>query len=168
MRNLLSLIILIFSMCMLDLNSAAQNVHVPQNYSLETSSDYRANAPAVKKCLEWLLETPLHEFPDKRDEVNAFVMLWLTGTPTLTVETKSSLMPFIEKNEELFYTFVHALSLYHIKNREVEKHADVEFALSEVIRMYRKSKGLSKDDEMKELRRARRWGNLDEWIEARI
>lgn len=151
-------------MCFWSLSSAAQDVHVPKNYKLETSSDYRANAPAVKQCLEWLLETPLHEYPDKRAEVNAFVMLWLTGTPTLTIETNSSLMPFIEKNEELFYTFVHALTLYHIRNKEVEPQADIEFALTEVIRMYRRSKNLEKDEEMKVLRRARRWGKLDEWI----
>lgn len=164
MRSLLKVILMFFALAISAQMTFGQDIYVPKKYKLENSSDYRAHAPAVERCLKWLLDTPLHEYPEKRAEANAFVMLWVTGTPTMTIETSSSLMPFIKKNEELFYTFVHALTLHHLQHEEVQSDSDLEFALIEVIKMYRKSKNLRDDDEMKELRRARRWGRLDKWI----
>lgn len=93
---------------------------LPDEYVLNTQEDYEAHEELVVQCLEWLLDTPLNENRNHRNEVNGFIMIWLSGSPEISLDIKSRAMPFLEQDEELFFTFLHGMSLYKLKHKKEE------------------------------------------------
>ncbi len=140
--------------------------HVPEELVLTEAAHYSEHKALVKKCLSWLVKTPKDECVETRDELNAFVILWLSGAPDLTVDVSTDCMLFIEENEDLFFTFLHGVALYQI-NHEKENDPVVLHAqgLKAVAHQAREAK-CAKSAEIKKILKADRKDKLEEY--ARI
>lgn len=107
--------------CLWTLSIDAQvGPNIPDSLILNSEKDYDSYMALAKKSLAWLIHTPLDEHTDKRNEVNAFVMLWLSGSPKITLEIDSKATPFIHDDETLIFPFIHGMALYKLGHPECE------------------------------------------------
>lgn len=97
--------------------------NIPDDIVLQTEKDYDGYEGLAKKSLAWLINTPLDEHVDKRNEVNAFVMLWLSGSPKITLDIDSKATPFIREDETLIFPFIHGMALYQLGHPECTDRA---------------------------------------------
>ena len=67
---------------------SAQELLVPEKYSLEKASDYAEYEEHLMACATWLETAPVKGEKKKRKAVDSFVMQWLTGSPSVTIEFK--------------------------------------------------------------------------------
>ncbi len=103
MKNILLLVFLAFSSSIV----YSQDCEIPANVKLVDKEDYAPYHNLVVECVGWLESTPIKKEPRKRDQVNAFLIKWMTGTPTLSisytmyhsevisVDTKNLMVPFL-------------------------------------------------------------------------
>lgn len=91
---------LIFSFIgvMFSLSMLGQDYNVPKNVKLEAKEDYAAYEPQVKETIDWLLNTPLGKDANKRTEANAFLMMWLIGTPNVSMNINADLLFYKEES----------------------------------------------------------------------
>jgi hypothetical protein len=137
--------------------------NVPEELVLTEAAHYSEHKTLVKKCLSWLVKTSKDECVETREELNAFVILWLSGAPDITVDVSTDCMPFIEENEDLFFTFLHGVALYQM-NHEKESDPIVLHAhgLKAVAFQLRESK-CTKSAESKKILKADRKDKLEEY-----
>ncbi|MFT4679230.1 MAG: hypothetical protein ACI84C_001022 [Flavobacteriales bacterium] len=149
--------------CSLTSISQCSAPNVPEELVLAEAAHYGEHKALVKKSLAWLVKTPMDECTEAREELNAFVVLWLSGSPEIRVDVKTSCMPFIEDNEDLFFTFLHGVALYQINHRQetdpVVLHAQ---GLKSVAFQVREAK-CSKSPELKAILKADRKNRLEEY-----
>ena len=89
MNKLITLFLLQF----LASNLNAQEIVIPNDLKLKTPEDYKATESLILESIEWLQNTPLNENPNKRLELNAFFVQWISGSPTVTIELHADIAP---------------------------------------------------------------------------
>lgn len=134
---------------------------IPDEFSLNTLEDYQQHEALLKKGLAWLLNTPLDEFVDERNEVNAFVLLWLSGSPYVKLEISSDVLPFLETDPDLIYPFMHGMALYKLNHGKCEDsiqlHAE---GLRGVAKAVSQSHNVKKTRDIRALLKAERKGRI--------
>jgi len=90
-KTVFSILVLIIS-CF---SIKAQDFEVPKKYKFKNETDYKAEESNIVKAVDWLLATPLHKEEKKRANVNAYLMKWLTGTPTFTLTVLPDAIPYM-------------------------------------------------------------------------
>jgi len=89
---------------------------IPVEYNWSTPEEYDASKDDIEKCLKWLCTTPYGLEVVKRSEINAYVMTWIAGSPELTVSLDAKLFPFLQENQELLFTMIHAMAYYQLNH----------------------------------------------------
>lgn len=74
----------------------AQQFEVPPNVVLNTPEDFRHFEIGMVQAYNWLLKTPLDQEPEKRKQVSAFFLKWLTGSPDVTVSIDPKIVTFMD------------------------------------------------------------------------
>ncbi len=147
----------------------AQDFNVPANYKFEEAADYDKYDADIIAAAKWLVNTPLNEQDKKRKEVTAFVVKWINGSPTVTVELNETIIDFDTKNPGMVVIFMASSARYVLENGKVdnmrEKH---KAALRDLIAVYKSGKGITKDKKMEKLIKADEDGKLDEWLDENL
>jgi hypothetical protein len=148
--------------------SHAQEGHcpkIPENYSWETAEDYRKDKDLVKKTLRWLCSTPLGVDIEKRGLANAYVLEWLAGSPSITVDIKTEHLPFLEHHPDLLYSFIHGIALYLMdKPTETDTVKLYAKGFEVVATLAMQSKELSHDKDFKPLIKAYKKERMMEFV----
>ena len=90
MKKCLTIIILFFTFYF-GLN--AQSVDIPKDVKLETKEDYQRSESLVIESIDWLSKNPITYKRNKRKELNAFLLMWVSGSPTVSVELVEGIVP---------------------------------------------------------------------------
>jgi hypothetical protein len=139
---------------------------IPDEFILESEEDYRGYEALAKKGLAWLLDTPLDEFVEERNEVNAFALIWMSGCPYLKLDITSDVMPFLDTHPDLIYPFMHAMALYKLNHGKCEDaiqlHAEGLRGVAKVI----KKSDIKKSKEIRTLLKADKKGRLIQHVEG--
>lgn len=145
--------------------SWGQGPRIPEDVQLEEPSDYTDQEGLARKCLAWLINTPLDEHVEKRMEVNAFVMMWLAGHPELKLDINSDVLPFIREDDTLIFPFIHGMALYqigHPSETDTEKlHAE---GLRTLAKAVRQNSCVKKTKSIKAVLKAERKDELPELV----
>lgn len=112
MKNVLFVVLMSFFS---GITVSAQDYAVPQNYKLEDKEDYATYEPQVKETIDWLLQTPLGKNGTKRKEANTFLMAWLSGSPTVSININADFI-FFKTNPELLMIFIAGWTKYSLEN----------------------------------------------------
>lgn len=130
---------------------------IPENYAWNTPEEYASDSVLVRTCLEWLCQANISTEFEKRTEVNAFVMTWLTNSPWVRLSIDSKTLPFMKHNPDLFFVFAHGMALYAMKHKGASDklllHAE---GLKAVARLAWENEVLSKSDYLRPLLKAAR------------
>ncbi|MFV0537212.1 MAG: hypothetical protein ACK5M3_07550 [Dysgonomonas sp.] len=147
-----------------------QEYMVPKNVKFENKEDYATYEPQVKEIIDWLLATSLGKEPNKRTEANAFLMMWLTGTPNVTINVNTDLLPFVNKSPELLMPFIAGCVRYSLENDYSKDDIQINKAgIETIVAFYRNNRGyLKKDDSIEKYEKLIEKGKLEEDIKKRI
>lgn len=140
-------------------------VELPEEFVLDSPEDYPQYREVVIESLQWLLKTPLEEEVNLRAKHNAFDLIWLSGSPSFSLEIDSRAMPFMENHEELFYTFMHGMALYQLKHPEdeIDKVKLHSYGLKAVAEMVLKSHNIDMDSSLRKVVKAYRRKQIKEY-----
>lgn len=143
---------------------------IPEGMTFEEPGDYRSADALAADCMEWLLAHDLDYCASDRNELNAFVLVWLSGHPDLIVDVKKEAIPFLRHHPELLYPMLHGMAMYLMETPEKERNeinAHVA-GLEAVTDAIGKCSDYKKDEELKRLRKDRRKGRLEERVQGWI
>lgn len=150
-------------------NCNAQTFEVPANYQLNEAADYAKYEKDMIAAAKWLLETPFNEQTVKRQEVSAFVLRWVNGSPTVNVEINETLLDFNKKNEGMLVLYMAASARFVLENNySKDMRAKHRAAIGDMITAYKSGKGIKKDKKMDKLIKMQEEGRLDEWLDTNL
>ena len=162
MKKLFS--ILMFSF--LTFNLFTQEFEVPKNYVLKGKEDFSKYESEVLKGIDWLFQTPINSQSDKRKEVNMFILSWLEGSPTVSVEIKQEIVSFMKPNPDLLMIFMCGWTKYSLENKDYNnKIKGSQKGVEAVIEFYIKNKeNLKKDKNVEKYIKLKEEGKLEDYI----
>ena len=148
----------------------AQNFEVPKNYELKKAEDYAKYEKEIIDCVNWLENTPIDEERAKREEANVFLMVWMTGSPNVSIEINASILGSIDKNKELLLIFMGGWTKYAIENPIDQKDLiKCNMAgLKSVIKVYKMGNGVKKDKNIEKLAKLDESGGLEKWVKDQL
>lgn len=112
MRKLLATLLLCVG-----LNTAhSQDLQLPEQVQLETKEDYSKYEQDIIKVAKWLETTPVMKNDERRTQANAFVVKWLTGSPTVLMEVRPVMMQLVDKNPQLMVVFMASYARWVLEN----------------------------------------------------
>jgi hypothetical protein len=156
----------ILMLTILAINVFSQEFEVPKNYVFSNKEDYTKYEADILKSIHWLTNTPIQTQPEKRKEVNAFVMVWLTGSPNVSVEIKTEIVNFMDPNPELLMIFICGWTKYSIETKDYKnKIIGNQKGIEAVIDFYTKNReNLKKDKNVEKYIKMKDKGTLEEYI----
>lgn len=146
----------------------AQDVEIPKDLKLESEEDYIKTEQLVLDCTSWLLNTPVSENPMKRKEVNSFLMEWMSGSPTVTIELVSGIVPL--DCADCLMLFLSGWTKYSLQNNYSKNKVECALAGAEyALEFYDKNEAeLGKNSDMKKLKKQQKKGKLRKYIESKF
>lgn len=118
----------------------AQDFEVPKDLKLEKAEDYKVYESDIINAIDWLMETPLDKEPNKRKQVNLFVITWLTGSPSVSIEIKGEITDFGDCADCLM-AFMGGWTKYSLENEYSKDQVKGNTAgIKSVIAFYEKNK----------------------------
>lgn len=149
------ILIILISTFLLTQSGFSQEFVIPSNVKLESAEDYTNSETDILNGINWLENTPLNEQLDKRTMVNAFLMRWATGTPTVTLEMQSFQMDLTKKNPGLLINFMGGWIKYAIENPTEKNNTQAAniAGINSLIKVYSSNKdnGIKKDKRIDKL-----------------
>jgi hypothetical protein len=144
---------------------AQTKFEIPKNVELNSNDDYSKYESTIIDAAKWLEETDLDEEREKRQDVNAFVVDWITGSPTVKVIVNSQLVKLYSKNEQLLAVYFASYSRNCLENKATStKTSATKAALISIMNVYKKGIYITKNKEMDELIKLTNDNKLDDYI----
>lgn len=161
-----SKIILLWFLC-LSVGITAQEFQIPANVTFDSEADYAKYEQDVLKAIEWSISTPVSEQQTKRKAVNAFLMQWMTGSPTVTLEISQAIVPYMDCPDCLM-AFLNGWTKYSLENDySKDRLASVMAGTNHTIDFYeRNKKDLGRNNEIEKLIRKKKKGELESYIKS--
>ena len=149
-------------------NVFGQEFNVPSNVALNTVEDYKKAEPLVLQSIDWLQNTPVTKDTRKRAEVNAFLMKWMTGSPSVTIELVAGIVPM--ECSDCLMAFLSGWTKYSLEHDySKDKIANAVAGAEHAIEFYKKNKKeLGKQKEFETMIRRQKKGKLQAYIESKF
>jgi len=146
----------------------AQEVEIPNDLKLENAEDYKKTEQLVLNSTEWLLKTPISENQSKRKEINAFLMKWMSGSPTVSIELVSGIVPL--DCADCLMSFMSGWIKYSLENNYSKDKVECAVAGAEnAVEFYKKNKSeLGKNSDMEKLMKQQKKGKLKKYIKSKF
>ena len=155
-------------------NGRAQTSPVPKSYSLTTPEDYNKYEKDVVNVINWLEQTPWDPKSIERQIADSFLLAWISGSPTVTIELGDDiLMKIMEKNKEALVTYMGGYTKYTLQSRADKTSYDVNKAklagFKAIITKYNSEKKTrSKDKNVEMLAKLDSEGKLENWVATEL
>ncbi|PHR13066.1 MAG: hypothetical protein COA40_06025 [Aequorivita sp.] len=134
---------------------SAQEYQVPKNITLESETDFKNYETEVVNAITWLENTPINQNPAQRKDVNSFLLQWMTGTPTISIELGEFQTGLTADNSDLLVMYLAGWSKFAIENpTEKENKLLCNLAgVKSVLNLYSKNvgKGIQKNKKLEKL-----------------
>lgn len=164
MNKIKTLILLLFVSTTL----LAQEVEIPNDLKLKNAEDYKKTEQLVLNCTDWILNTPITENPKQRKEINAFLLKWMSGSPTVSIELVSGIVPL--DCVDCLMSFMSGWTKYSLENNYSKNKVECAIAGAEnAIEFYTKNESeLGRNSDMKKLIKQKKKGKLKKYIESKF
>lgn len=166
MKKTLAILLFTFSMTLLK----AQEFEVPKNCVLNKPEDYVKYENDVIKGCNWIMTTPIKEQTDKRKDVNAFLLKWISGSPNVSIEITEKIVTFGKLNPDLLMIFMAGWTKYAIENKDYTNKLKGNLSgIESVIEFYQKnSNDLKKDSNVEKYIKMKEKGTLEDYVKKNI
>ena len=95
--------------------------------------------------------TDLNKEIDKRKQVNAFVVQYISGSPTITVEINEAIAKIYGDNEQLLALYLASFARHCIENTSWTKTTAIKAGIVSMIAVYKKQIQVKKGRELDKL-----------------
>jgi hypothetical protein len=148
------------------LNISAQTAfEVPVDYQLNVKEDYPKYEADIIAAANWLESNDLNKESQKRKEVSAFVIKWITGSPYVTVSLTEQVSKLYGKNSSLLIIYMASYTKHYLENKtSATQFSGTKAALISMMNVYKKGIEISKTKEMEKLIKLTEENKLDEYI----
>jgi hypothetical protein len=145
----------------------SQDFEVPKNYKLDKVEDYVPYEQDVVKCFDWLMNTSINEQTAKRNEANAFLLKWISGSPNVNIEIKQEIVTFMGTSPDLLMIFMGGWAKYSLESKDFNnKIAGSMAGIESIIEFYTKNKDfMTKDKNVEKYIKMKDKGTLKSYIE---
>lgn len=167
MKDIRYLLIILF--LTIGLTASAQLSPVPKSYSLKTPDDYSKYDKDIIKTIDWLESTSWGPKNTQRPYADAFLMAWLSGSPSVNIELGDEmLLKIMEKNKDLLVSYMGGYTKYALQNRLADNSFDKNKAklagYQALITKYNLEKSRTKDKNVEMLAQLDSEGKLESWV----
>ena len=164
MKKIIPLFVLLFISTIL----ISQEVEIPNNLSLKKAEDFKKAEPLVLQSIDWLSQTPVSENTTKRKEVNGFLMQWISGSPSVTIELISGIVPL--DCPECLMSFMTGWTKYSLENNYSKNKLECVLAgVENAIGFYTSNKSeIGKNSDMEKLIKMKTKGKLKKFVESKF
>ncbi len=133
--------------------------------TLNVKEDYSKYETDIINAAKWLEETDLDKETDKRQRVNAFVVKWVSGSPTVTVSIDEPLMRIVGGNPALLSIYVASYSRSVLENKASPNgFLAVKAGLLSVVKVYKKGIGVTRNRQLDKLARMDQDSQIEDYI----
>jgi hypothetical protein len=134
-----------------------------------TKEEFVKSEPSVISLVEWLETTPIGQDTEKRKEMNALFLAWLTNSPTVTVQLDAKITPMSKKNPDLLAVFLGGWTKYSLQNGYSKDLVKCNLAgIKSVISLYKLKGDIKKDKEIEKLVELDAKNELEAWLMAKL
>jgi len=111
-----------------------------KDYQLKTKEDYGKYEQDVIDGYNWLMKTPVGENPQKRKEISAFLMKWMSGSPNVSLELSEKIVTYMDCGDCLM-VFMSGWTNYALETKDFNNKFKGNLAgTKSVIEFYKKNK----------------------------
>jgi hypothetical protein len=155
---------LLLGFVLLSAVAAAQNFEVPANLPA-TKDEFVKSEPDFINAAKWLESIPLGTQEDKTKKMNAWVVAWITNSPTVTVEIRSFVTKLYDKNTQLLIVFMAGYSRYCLENNYSTDQLKANTAgVKSAINCYNLGGDAKKNKTLTAAIDADKEGKLEDWV----
>ena len=148
--------------------SAAQEYEVPTSLPttkeefIKSENDFIATA-------KWLESTPIGTDMEKRRKANAWVAMWITNSPTVTIGLRPSIIYLFENNRELLSMYVAGYTRYCLENNYSTDTLKCNVAgIRAAINCYKLGGDVKEDEALSKVIDADKEGKLEDWVKEAL
>lgn len=143
-----------------------QSPEIPDDVKLETAQDYKDKEQLVLKSIQWLANTPINQQIDERKKVNTFLIQWLTGSPSVSIELRSEFLP--DNCADCMMSFMAGWTKYSLENDySKDKVACAIAGINSVIALYEKNKeSLGRNADIEKMIKRKKKEKLQKYVEG--
>ena len=158
-------IVLVATIFFSETTVAQTSFELPQHVELINKEDYAIYESPVIQAARWLEENDLDQETEKRKEINAFVLKWITGSPSVSVVISEQIQKIYGRNVQLLAVYLASYSRYMLENKNThDNFKATKAALMSMISVYKKGIAVHKTREMDKLISLTEAGQLDNYI----
>lgn len=153
-----------FVLLLISTTAVAQEFEVPDG--LPSTKEEIANAEKdVIAAAKWLETTAIGTNMDKRIKVNAWVLSWITNSPTVTIEVQSYVVKLFDKNPQLMLVWMAGYARYCLENSYSNDKLKCNTAgIKSVIACYNLGGDVKKEKALTKVIEKDKEGKLEEWV----
>ena len=156
--------LIIAGMLLLSLVCNSQVYNVPQNQP-STKEEFLKSEPDFIKASNWLESTAIDKESYSRKKTNAWVIVWITNSPTVTVNMHANVLKPFDKNPDLLAVFMAGYARYVIENNYDKDDFNGNLAgIKSAIKCANLGGDLKKDKNLASLIDSEKSGKLEEWL----
>lgn len=132
------------------------------------SAAYLQLEPQVLADIDWLNNSPLGENQTMRDDKSRFVLMWMSGSPTVNIGIDDRIVKFTGSQPWLLMAYMTGWTKYALKhNYSADSVECTTAALTNVVSFYEKNrKGLSKSKEVEKYAKMLKDNTLKEYVSS--
>ena len=170
MRQKIKTFTLLVTLCCSVLAGLAQQFELPQNITLDKAGDYVKYEKDIIAAANWLESTPIGKEDDKRKQVSTFIMQWITGSPTVTIELNANgLTKIADKNPEMLLMFMAGYTRYALQNNYLNDKVKCSVeGMKSVLNLYKAGGDVKKNKTIEKAIAAGNEGKFEDWVNENI
>lgn len=149
-------------------SAMAQEFNLPPDYALETPDDFEKYKPFVVQGVEYLINSPIDQEPEKRLQVNMFLLQWIGGSPNISIGLQDDIVTFVDCDECLM-VFMGGWGKYAIEKNDGDIVKGNMAGLESAIRLYKNNrKILGKSEALEKYIRLKDKGELESYVASKV
>jgi hypothetical protein len=142
-----------------------KDFEVPKSIELKTKEDFAKYENDIVEAAKWLEATDLNKEKEKHQEVNAFVIQWISGSPDISINITSKLGDIYGENPPLLLLYMASYARHFIENKNTAtKQSGIKAGILSIINTYKKGIEIKKSNEMDKVIKLTAKNKLDEYI----
>jgi tetratricopeptide (TPR) repeat protein len=143
-----------------------EEVEKEKDFVLETEADFLRYESDVVNGFLYLAKSPVTEKPEQRKTLSKFLVEWILGSPTVSIEISEKISPYLEKSPEYLIHFLGGTAIYQIKTRDLTDRYKSYVAGTELVIIFynNNKKTLGKNKEIEKLIKLQKKDKLTAFI----
>lgn len=131
--------------------------------------EYTQTEPDFIKAAQWLENTPIGTDADKRKAINGWVVAWVSGSPTVTIELGGTMVKLFNKNPDLLAVYMAGYTRYCLENNYSKDAIKATVAgMKSVVNCYNLGGQVKKDKSLSKAIEADKNGTLTDWVKQEV